>query len=200
MSLGRVDDGAGLGATAVVVGDDGAAAGAPVLLRAGRVVGHLVVELEVAVELSGDVELGHGERIDLAAALAAEGRALRRAAVAGTADVVAAAAAVDAGPTVVRGAAAEAVPVEAVVAAEAAMAEVAEVETRALLVGTFLLAVIGIEQVVLLLSARSGSRHTIWGFSGNGRGGVRCRRPRWRPAKGRRRSSCWAAQEIQTCN
>lgn len=147
LRLGRVDDRAGLGAAALVVLDDGTLAGAGVGLLAGRAVGHLVVELEVAVELGGDVELGDGEAADLTAVQAVERGALGRGGVADTADVVAAGgAAVDARRALaVASLAGEAVPVEVIVAGEATVAQVAEVETAVLVGRALVLAVLGVE-------------------------------------------------------
>lgn len=146
LGLGRVDNSAGLGAAALVVLHDGTLAGAGVGLLAGRAVGHAVVELEVAVELGGDVELGHGEAADLTAVGAVERGALRRGGVTDTADVVAGAgAAVDTRPAAAARVAGEAVPVEVIVAGEATVAQVAEVETTALGVRALVLAVLGVE-------------------------------------------------------
>ena len=61
-----VDDGDVLGATALGVLDGGTGALALRLLLADRVVGEGVVELELAVELDGDLEVGDGELVDRA--------------------------------------------------------------------------------------------------------------------------------------
>jgi hypothetical protein len=64
VGLGRVDDGDVLGTTALTVDYGGTrlAAGAPVL--AGRAIGHVVVELKIAVELGLDVDGSQGELVD----------------------------------------------------------------------------------------------------------------------------------------
>jgi hypothetical protein len=151
LGLRRVDDSAGLGTAALVVLDHGTVARASVGLLAGRAVGHAVVELEVAVELGGNVELGHGEAFDRAAALAVERGALRGRRVADTANVVAGAgAAVDTRATAVARVTGEAVPVEVIVVGETTVAEVAEVETTALVGRALILAVLGVEREEVL--------------------------------------------------
>lgn len=59
-----VDDGDVRGATALGVLDGGTGALARRLLLADGLVGEGVVELEVAVELDGDLEVGDGELVD----------------------------------------------------------------------------------------------------------------------------------------
>lgn len=148
--LGGVDDGAGLCAAALVVLDDGALGGAGAGLLAGRAIAHVVVELEVAVELGGDVELGHGEGVDVLGVLAGERGRLGDVGVADTAGVLAGGlggAGIDArGALAALGVAGEAGPGEAAVAGEATVGDLTEVEAAALGAGALVLAVLGVER------------------------------------------------------
>ena len=81
-----------------------------------------VMELEVAIKIHGNVELGHSERANLAAVAGAERWARRRRGAAGDTDVVASTGRL----------ACEARPAESIVAAEGTRAEIVEVEAAAL--------------------------------------------------------------------
>lgn len=174
VGLRRVDNGAGLGATTLVVLHDGAFAGAGVGVLAGRAVGHAVVELEVAVELRADVQLGHGERVNIMAALAAERGARLRLVVADTGNVVGAGAAVDTGATAVAAVAREALPGEVIVVGEATVAEVTEAEAGALVRSALVLAVRGVkgpgERVLATLVCIACAREIYWEQTHGGRG------------------------------
>jgi hypothetical protein len=73
--LGRVDDGDVLGATALRVLDSGTLAAARAAGLAGRSIGHGVVELQVAVELGSDADVGQREGVVVAAGAAKRRRA-----------------------------------------------------------------------------------------------------------------------------
>jgi hypothetical protein len=72
LGLGRIHNGNVLGAAALGVLDGGATLGASRAVLAGRAVGHVIVELEVAVELDRDVEVDNGEPVHLGLCAAAE--------------------------------------------------------------------------------------------------------------------------------
>lgn len=86
VGLGREDDGDVLGATALVVLDRATGLGAAGAVLAGRTIGHVVVELQVAVELGLDTNGAQRELVNVGSA--AEGRRLLLHAAAGTADLL----------------------------------------------------------------------------------------------------------------
>jgi hypothetical protein len=130
--LGGVDDGDVLGTTTLGVLNSGAGLGAGRALLAGRTVGHVILELEVAIELGAQGD-GAQRKLVRATRSAAKGRRttlLLRAST--TNDVLVGARSESLAETILL--AREALEVETTIAEEATQAEVTEVEASSLLV------------------------------------------------------------------
>jgi hypothetical protein len=142
VGLGRVDDGNVLSTAALRVLDGGTLLGALGSVLALGAVGHVIVELEVAVKLYGNVEVLDGELVDTLVGVAAEGwrlglvgeaRALNDLPTEGSGSkLIPLGELVGAGP---------AVPVETAIVVELAGDQVAPVEAGLLLVVTLVVGV-----------------------------------------------------------
>jgi hypothetical protein len=136
--LGRVDNGDAGGAAALVVLDIRAGLAATRSVLAGRAVGHLVVELQVAVKLRLDVHAAERELVTLGTT--ERGRVVLRVS-ADTTDLLSARAGRKALAAV--GTASPPLEAEVVVAREGTEAEVAEIETTGLLLCALVVRVTG---------------------------------------------------------
>lgn len=143
--LGGVDDGDVLGTTALGVLDGGSGLGAGRAVLAGRAVRHVVVELEVAVELDAHIEVADGELVGGAGARAAaeRGRGLLLLTARALNDLAAEGAGSEGVTLGEVASAGPALEVESAVAAEGTSVEITPGEARLLLVVTLVVGVVG---------------------------------------------------------
>lgn len=134
LGLRRVDDGDVGSTTALLVHDVGTTLGALVTVLASRAIGHIIVELEIAVELGRNVDRAERELV-----FAAERRGLALVRAADTADTLASTLSKATTKASTRG---PAVEVEVLVLREGTSREIVESKAGFLLVGTLVIGVL----------------------------------------------------------